>query len=39
MKRKSLKKLNETMFGLLISEKIFAKDWLTKEEDEAWKDL
>ena len=34
-----LKQFNEKMFPALASEKSLAKDWLTKEEDEAWKDL
>ena len=29
----------ERMSPALLSEKSFAKDWLSKEEDEAWKDL
>jgi len=27
------------MLPALMSEEALAKDWLTKEEDEAWKDL
>ncbi|MEK6932783.1 MAG: AbrB/MazE/SpoVT family DNA-binding domain-containing protein [Nanoarchaeota archaeon] len=34
-----LKKINESMFTMLASEKALAKDWLAEEEDEAWKDL
>ena len=34
-----LKKLNKNVFGLLVSEKTLAKDWLSKEEDELWKNL
>lgn len=34
-----LKQFNEKMFTALVSEKSLAKDWLTKEEDEAWKNL
>lgn len=34
-----LKKINESMFTMLASEKALAKDWLTEEEDEVWKDL
>ena len=30
---------NESMMTMLASEEVLAKDWLTKEEDEAWKDL
>jgi AbrB family looped-hinge helix DNA binding protein len=36
------KKLDFTKEGILTalaSEKVLAKDWLTKEEDEAWKNL
>ena len=36
---KPLKKFNEKLFPALVSEKVLAKRWLTKEEDEAWKDL
>lgn len=31
--------INEMMFTLFASEKALAKDWLSKEDDEAWKDL
>lgn len=34
-----LQQFNEKMFPALASEEVLAKDWLTKEEDEAWKDL
>lgn len=34
-----LKDLNEDKFLLSIAEKTFAKDWLSKEEDELWKNL
>jgi AbrB family looped-hinge helix DNA binding protein len=34
-----LKQFNERMFPALASEKSLAKNWLTNEEDEAWKDL
>jgi len=34
-----LKDLTEDMFLLSIAEKTFAKDWLSKEEDEIWKNL
>jgi len=34
-----LKELDENMFNLVVSEKNLAKDWLSKEEDEAWKNL
>ena len=36
---RGFKPSNRNMFNLLISEKSLAKDWLTKEEDKAWKDL
>ena len=36
---RSLKQFNEKMFPALMSEKALAKDWLSKEEDEAWKNL
>ncbi len=31
--------VNERMFTVLASEKALAKDWLSKEDEEAWKDL
>ena len=31
--------LKDKSFTLLASEKSLAKDWLSKEEEEAWKDL
>mgnify|MGYP001581582418 CR=1 FL=1 len=34
-----LKQVNEKMFTVLASEKVLAKDWLSKEDEEAWKDL
>ncbi len=34
-----LKQVNEKMFTALASEKSLAKDWLSKEDEEAWKDL
>ena len=34
-----LREFNEKLFPALASEKVLAKDWLSKEEDEAWKDL
>ena len=34
-----LKKINENMLTALASEKVLARDWLTDEEDEIWKDL
>ncbi|MFH1240213.1 MAG: AbrB/MazE/SpoVT family DNA-binding domain-containing protein [Candidatus Diapherotrites archaeon] len=33
------KEPNEKKFTLLASEKSLAKDWLSKEEEKAWKDL
>jgi AbrB family looped-hinge helix DNA binding protein len=32
-------KLSEAMMAMLASEKAFAKNWLSKEDEEAWKDL
>ena len=32
-------KLSEAMMAMLVSEKAFAKNWLSKEDEEAWKDL
>ena len=34
-----LKQFSEKMFTALASEQSLAKDWLSREEDEAWKDL
>ena len=34
-----MKQLGEKMFTLLASEKLLAKNWLSKEDEEAWKDL
>jgi len=34
-----LQQVNERLFTALASEKSLAKDWLSKEDDEAWKDL
>jgi len=31
--------LSEAMMAMLASEKAFAKNWLSKEDEEAWKDL
>jgi len=31
--------VNENLFSALASEKSLAKDWLSKEEEKAWKDL
>jgi hypothetical protein len=33
------KKVSESLLTAIASEKTLAKDWLTKEEDEIWKDL
>lgn len=32
-------KFSERMYPALMSEKALAKDWLSKEDEEAWKDL
>ena len=34
-----LKAFSEKMFTALASEKSLAKDWLSKEDEQAWKDL
>ena len=34
-----LKQFNERMFTALVSEKVLAKDWLSKEDEEAWRHL
>lgn len=34
-----MKQIKESMAAAFASEKVLAKDWNTKEEDEAWKDL
>ncbi len=34
-----LKQLNERLFTLLASEKALAKDWLGKEDEQAWRNL
>lgn len=36
---RSMKQVEESMQTAFASEKILAKDWNNKEEDEAWKDL
>ena len=36
---RSLKQFNERMFTALASEKALAKDWLSKEDETAWKNL
>ena len=34
-----MKKMSNAMMTMLASEKVLAKDWLSKEDEEAWKDL
>ncbi len=34
-----LKQFNERMFTALSSEKALAKDWLSKEDEESWRNL
>jgi len=34
-----MKQISEKLFPALVSEEVLAKEWNTKEEDEAWKDL
>ena len=34
-----LNKISEKMLTSLASEKVLAKDWLSKEEEDAWKNL
>ena len=34
-----LKQLNKKMLTALASERVLAKDWNSKEEDDAWKNL
>ena len=34
-----LNQINEKLFTALASEKILAKDWESKEDEEAWKNL
>jgi len=36
---RSMQKLNEKLFPALATEKTLAKEWNTKEEDNAWKNL
>ena len=36
---RSMKQVEESMQTAFASEKVLAKDWNNKEEDEAWKDL
>ncbi|MEK6844419.1 MAG: AbrB/MazE/SpoVT family DNA-binding domain-containing protein [Nanoarchaeota archaeon] len=32
-------KITDAMMAMLASEKVLAKNWLSKEDEEAWKDL
>ncbi len=32
-------KISEAMMAMLASEKAFAKNWISEEDEEAWKDL
>jgi len=32
-------KLNDSLMGMLASEEALAKNWMSKEDEEAWKDL
>tara|TARA_Y100000310_G_C20398849_1_gene676425 strand:- start:400 stop:660 length:261 start_codon:yes stop_codon:yes gene_type:complete len=32
-------KISESMIAAIMSEKVLAKNWLSKEDEEAWKDL
>jgi len=34
-----LKQISEKLFTAIASEKTLAKNWLSKEDEEAWKDL
>ncbi|MEK6926910.1 MAG: AbrB/MazE/SpoVT family DNA-binding domain-containing protein [Nanoarchaeota archaeon] len=36
---RSMKKISDVMFAMLASEDVLAKSWMSKEDDEAWKDL
>jgi hypothetical protein len=31
--------MNDALFYMIASEEVLAKDWLSKEDEEAWKDL
>jgi len=33
------KKMSDAMLAMLTSEKVLAKNWLSEEDEEAWKDL
>ena len=39
LKRKSVPIRKDTAFSYTVIEQMLAKDWLNKEEEEAWKDL
>ena len=34
-----MKKMSDAMLAMLSSEAVLAKNWLSKEDEEAWKDL
>jgi len=34
-----MKQISAAMFAMLSSEKVLAKNWLSKEDEKAWKDL
>ena len=34
-----MEQISEKLFPALVTEEVLAKEWNTKEEDEAWKDL
>lgn len=36
---RTMKQINERMTSAIASEKVLAKDWNSKEDDEAWKNL
>jgi len=36
---KPLQKISDAMSAMFASEKVLAKNWLSKEDEEAWKDL
>jgi len=31
--------MNDAMFAMLASQEVLAKNWLSEEDEEAWKDL
>ncbi len=33
------KSMSDAMMAMLVSEEVLAKNWLSKEDEEAWKDL